>query len=191
MANSDLARGFKPVKYLDGTPYNGNVKRYYCSATNATAIYLGAPVKLDGSADTRGVPTVTLASSGDAVVGVMVGRADAIRSSTLYREASTAQYILAAPVRDLLYECQEDSTGNALGATSVGSNISFTGSGGSTVTGFSAIELDSDTAASTSTLACQIIELADRPDNDIGTNAKWLVRFNDNQYSNQIAGTSE
>lgn len=191
MANIDAARGFKPVKYLDGTPYTGQVKKYYVPSTDSTAIYIGAPVKLAGSADTRGIPTATLATTGDAVVGVMVGRADAIRDSKLYREASVSQYIFVAPANNLLYECQEDSTGNALTADSVGSNISFAGSGGSTTTGFSAIELDSDTAANTGTLACQIIELADRDDNEIGDNAKWLVRFNDIQYANQIAGTTE
>lgn len=191
MANSDTPSGFKPVKYLDGRSYCGKVRKYFVPNTDSTAIYIGAPVKLAGSADSRGIATVALASTGDAVVGVMVGRADATRDDVLYREADKAQYILCAPVEYLLFECQEDSDSNALTADSVGSNISFTGSGGNATYGYSSIELDSDTAANTSTLALQIIELADRDDNVIGDNAKWLVRFNDNQFSNQIAGTTE
>lgn len=191
MANNDNATGFSPVKFLDGTPYAGQARKYLVSATDATAVYIGDPVKLGGSSDSRGIATVVRASTGDAVVGVMVGRADATRDSVLYREASTAQYILCSPVRDLLYECQEDSTGNALAASAVGSNISFAGTGGDTTYGTSNVELDSDSAANTSTLACQIIELANRDDNEIGTNAKWLVRFNDVQFANQIAGTTE
>ena len=36
-----------------------------------------------------------------------------------------------------------------------------------------------------------ILALVDRDDNEFGTNAKFLVRFNDIQFANQIAGTTE
>ena len=188
MANNDHAKGFTPVKSLDGKPYCGQVIKYFVPSTDSTAIYLGAPVKLAGSADSRGIPTVALASSGDKVVGVMVGKLEATRDDTLYREADTAEYIAVCPVDGMLFEVQEDSVGGALAATNVGQNFSWTGSGGDTVYGTSNIELDSSTAATTNTLALQIHSLADREDNEIGTNAKWLVRFNDTQFNNQIAG---
>lgn len=191
MANTDIANGFKPVKALDGGPMKIQYMECYVPSTDSTAIYIGAPVKFAGSADARGIPTMTLASSGDAVAGVMMGRSRATRDDKLYREASVSQYIFIAPIRDLQFEVQEDSDGNALAATAVGSNIDFAGSGGSTTTGHSAIEIDSDTAANTNTLDCQILALVNRDDNEIGTNAKWLVRFNDIQFANQIAGTTE
>jgi len=188
MANNDNAKGFSPVKSLDGRPYCGQTVKYYVPSSDSTAIYLGDPVKLAGSADSRGIATVALASSGDKVVGVMVGKAEATRDDTLYREADTAEYILVCPVDGMLFEAQEDSTGGALAATNVGQNISWTGSGGDSVYGTSNIEIDSSTAATTNTLALQVVALADREDNEIGTNAKWLVRFNDVQYDNQITG---
>lgn len=189
MANNNNAKGFVPRKYLNGNPYDGKVVRYYVPSGDSTAIYVGSPVKLAGSADSEGVaPTVALASSGDPVVGVMVGKADATRSSTVHREASTAEYIFCAPVDGLLYECQEDSVGSTLAAANVGQNVSHTAESGSSLYGTSTIELDSSTAATTNTLALQIMGLADRTDNQIGTNANWLVRFNDIQYDNQITG---
>ena len=188
MANNDNAKGFVPRKYLDGTSYDGKVFKYFVPSTDSTAIYRGGPVKLAGSADSRGIPTVQAASSGDKVVGVMVGVAEATRDDKTYREASTDTYILCAPADNLLFECQEDSDGGALAATDVGQNISHTSESGNTTYGNSTIELDSSTAAGTSSLALQIIALADRTDNEIGDNAKWLVRFNDIQYGNQIAG---
>lgn len=188
MANNDNPKGFAPRKYLDGAAYDGKVFKYFVPASDGTAIYKGGPVKLAGSADDRGIPTVTAASSGDKVVGVMVGKAEATRDDTLYREASTDTYILCSPVDNLLYEVQEDSDTSTLAATNVGNNISHTAESGDTIYGNSTIELDSSTAATTNTLALQIVSLADRTDNEIGDYAKWLVRFNDVQYSNQITG---
>lgn len=188
MANNDNPKGFIPRKYIDGASYDGKVFKYYVPSSDSTAIYLGGPVKLAGSADDRGIPSVTAASSGDKVVGVMVGKAEATREDTLYREADTENYILCSPVDNLLYECQEDSVGGALAATNVGQNISHTAESGNTTYGNSTIELDSSTAATTNTLALQVVSLADRTDNEIGDNAKWLVRFNDIQYGNQITG---
>lgn len=191
MSNNNNAKGFIPVKSLDGTPYNGFVKKAYVPSTDSTAIFIGGPIKFAGSADARGVPTVAAADSGDAVMGVMVGVADATRSSKIYRVGDTATYILYVPVNSYLFEVQEDSDGNALDADSVGSNAGYTAESGSTTYGNSTIELDSTSAANTNTLPLQIVEMVEREDNEIGDNAKWLVRFNDLQFANQIAGTTE
>jgi hypothetical protein len=191
MPNADIGRGFKPVKTLDGKCYSGFVKRAFVDNGDSTAIFVGGPVKFAGSADSRGIPTMAAASSGDAVAGVMVGVDAATRDSALYRVASTDMYIFYIPVNGMLFEVQEDSDSNALTADSVGSNAGYTAETGSTVTGYSTIELDSTSAANTNTLPLQIVEMVDRDDNEIGDYAKWLVRFNDLQYANQIAGTSE
>lgn len=191
MANSDNARGFKPVKTLDGRPYNGFVKRAYVPSTDGNAIFIGSPIKFAGSADSRGVPTMAVAATNEAAAGVMVAVDAATRESALHRTADVGMYIFYVPVQNMLFEIQEDSDGNALDADSVGSNASFTAESGNTTTGLSTIELDSDTAANTGTLSLQIVEMVDRDDNEIGDNAKWLVRFNDIQFANQIAGTAE
>jgi hypothetical protein len=46
----------------------------------------------------------------------------------------------------------------------------------------SGVELDSSTAATTATLQVKIIRLDQRPDNEIGTNADWIVKINNHQH---------
>ena len=50
MANSDAPSGFKPVKHLNGNPWNGKVNVYYIPATDGTATFIGDAVKSAGSA---------------------------------------------------------------------------------------------------------------------------------------------
>lgn len=188
MANSDVARGLRPAQYPNGAPYNGQAEKFYVPSTDSTAIYIGDMVKLAGSADSDGIPSVQKASSTDVVVGVMVGVDSETRDSTIYRAADTETYIFVATDPALLYEIQEDSVGGALAATDVGLNANFIDAGGSTVTGLSGIELDSSTAATTATLDFQIRRLVKRADNEIGTNAKWLVRLNNHQYVDGATG---
>jgi hypothetical protein len=190
MANTDVAKGLVPVKYLNGTPYNGKCGKYYIPATDSTAVYIGDPVKLAGSADARGIPTVAKASSTEVFVGVVVGVEPETADSTRYRAASTGRYVFVADDPDLLFEIQEDSDGGALAATDVGLNANFIDGGGSTTTAFSGLEIDSSTAATTATLDFQIVRLADREDNVIGNYAKWLVKLNNHQFVDGTTGIS-
>lgn len=188
MANADVATGLAPKMHMNGSPYNGQPERFYVPSSDATAIYVGDMVKLAGSADADGVPSVTKASSTNVVVGVVVGVEAETRDSTVYRPASEERYVMVCTDPSVLFEIQEDSDGGALAATSVGLNANFVDGGGSTVTGKSGIELDSSTAATTATLDFQIVRLSRRPDNEIGTNAKWLVRLNNHQYVDGTTG---
>jgi hypothetical protein len=95
-----------------------------------------------------------------------------------YRAASTEGYVLVCDDPDVLYEIQEDSDTSTLAKTSIGLNADLIAAAGSTYTRRSGFMLDSSTAATTATLQLRIIELAQRPDNEIGTNAKWLVAIN-------------
>ena len=196
MANTDTPKGLKPSRYQGGACYTGAANRYYMPASDATAAYLGGLVKLGGGADANGVPSVTgNVSAGDVVVGVIVGfdpdngaGADG-RDSTIYRAASTERYVLVADEPNLLFEVQEDGDTTPIAAASVGLNASLTGfTSGSTITGFSAIEIDSDTVNTTATLDVSIHRLAQSPDNEIGEFADWLVRLNNHQYVDGATG---
>lgn len=188
MANSDKATGFRPVRTLDGKPFTGNAMMYYIPSTDSTAVYVGDPVKLAGSADADGVPTVTKASSTNAIVGIVTSVKPITAQSTTYREASVSRYVYVCVDDQMLYEIQEDSVGGALAVTDVGNNANWVDGGGSTVTGLSGIELDSSTKATTATLDMQIVQAVVRPNNEIGTNAKWLVKLNNYQYVDGTTG---
>jgi hypothetical protein len=191
MPNVDAPSGLRPIRYRSGLPYAGGANKYYVPATDATDLFIGDPVILAGSADADGVATVTRATAGagNYITGVVVGvdQIEGVASPSLartYRPASTAMYVWVADDPELIFEIQEDSVGGALAATSVGLNASVIIAAGSTVTGRSGTELDSSTAATTNTLALQVLRLARRPDNEIGDQAKWEVRINLHTYRN-------
>lgn len=181
MANVDRPSGLRPVKHLDGSPYNGAANLYFIPSTDSTAVFLGDAVKSAGSADADGVATVAQAAAGDAVRGVVVGfQPDPDNLSSLYRAASTDRYVWVADAPDIVCEVQEDSVGGALAATEVGNNADIVVGTGSTTTGTSAMELDSSTAGTTAA-QLRILGLVQREDNEIGTNAKLLVAFNEHE----------
>ena len=176
MANTDTPRGLQPVRDFAGAPYNGAANKYYIPSTDATAVYVGDAVKLAGSADADGVPTVAQAAAGDTLIGVVVGVVADTQESTVYRAASTARYVLVADDPGLIFRVQEDSVASTLAATDVGNNADLVVAAGSTLTGQSGMELDSSSKATT-TAQCRIVGLDNTPDNEIGTNANWLVRI--------------
>lgn len=193
MANADTPRGLKPTRYLSGAPYNGAANKYYVPSSDSTAIYIGGLVKPAGSADADGVMSVTgNVATGNAVLGVVVGVAPVTHESTTYRAASTERYVWVADDPALVFEVQEDSVGGALAATATGNTADLTGfTSGSTYTGLSSIEIDSSTATASGdgTEDVLIVGLSQSPgDNEIGANAKWMVRLNNHFFVDGVAG---
>jgi hypothetical protein len=183
MANTNSALGLIPRRYRNGSPWMGACRTYYVPASDANPIFIGDPVIIAGSGDAAGYPTCTLATAGSAgrITGVCVGLRPGGNGTTTpprYRAASTAEYILVCDDPAILYEIQEDGIGGALAVTNIGQNADLISGTGSTYTGASGFMLDSSTAAVTATLQLRIVELQHRPDNDIGTSAKWLVAIN-------------
>lgn len=190
MANTDTPFGLRPVRDLNGAPYNGAVETYSTAAGDATAIFIGDPVILSGTSQTiDGViyRDVDQAATGDVIAGVVVGFGAATRDSLTYRAASTQRLVRVAPP-NLVYEIQEVSGGTPLTANDIGLNANFVVGSGSTVTGYSGVELNNATEATTNTLDLQIVDFVNRADNEIGEHAKWLVRINRSQRANQVAG---
>lgn len=190
MANADAPRGFVPVRHANGAPYSGAATRYYIASGESNNIFIGDPVALSGDADANGVPGVVRAtagagsSAGDGPVGVVVGFENLTSDnlSRSYRPGATAGYLLVADDPFLEYEIQEDSDGGAIAVASVGLNANFIIGTGSTTTGLSAVELDSNTAATTAALDCRILGLVQRADNEAGVNAKWRVKLNNHPH---------
>lgn len=175
MANVDRPSGLRPIRHLNGNPYNGAARRCFIPATDSTATFVGDAVVSAGSADADGVPTVAQASAGGAIRGVIVGfEVNGTDLETPYRLASTARYCFVCEDPDVVFEIQEDSDGGALAAANVGNNADIVVGSGDTSGGASGMELDSSTAATTAA-TLNILGLSQRADNEIGTNAKWEV----------------
>lgn len=193
MANANTPFGMRPVRHRNGAPYNGAATRYFVPASDSTALYLGDPVQIAGSADADGVATVTRATAagGNYVLGAVVavdpteGAGAGGRDSTVYRAASTARYVWVADDPDLVFEMQEDGVGGALAAANVGQNIDLVAGSGSTTSGWSGFQADSSTAATTNTLQLRILGFKRDPLNEVGSaNAKIEVAINLHQFRN-------
>src|SRR5688572_2548968 len=99
MANADTPFGLRPVRYLSGAPYNGAANVYTTAAGDATAIFIGDPVVLSGTAQTvNGVtyPDADQAATTNVIVGVVVGVLPETADSTVHRAASTVRRLLVA-----------------------------------------------------------------------------------------------
>lgn len=181
MANANTPFGLRPAFMLDGSPYNGHVFHCFHDSGDNVAIYLGDPVKIAGSG-LNGYPTIVRATAGDEIFGVAVGF-EPLRTNleSMFCSASTEREVLVAPALDVVFEVQEDSVGNNLALTDIGNDADMVFANGVTATGISGVMLDSSTAptgdSSGGTLL--IIGLSQKPDNAVGTNAKWLVRVSE------------
>jgi hypothetical protein len=193
MANANAAFGFRPIN-MDGSPYNGAGQRVAFATSATAAAFVGDPVKIAGSS-VNGYPTVVQAAGGDPIYGVITSfEANPDNLSQQYRLAATARFAnIVVADGSKYFEIQSDDDGTALAEAGVGLNANFIIGTGSTVTGYSGAEINSDGAAATSTLDLQIIALVDRADNALSgtdsTNKNAIVRFNDTQNKNFRTGT--
>lgn len=191
MANVDSPFGLKPVRYLSGAPYNGAANVYSTASGDSTAIFLGDPVKLSGTAQTINGVTyadVAQAATTNVVLGVVVGVLPETDESLKYRAGATVRRLLVADDPNLVFEIQEVSGGTPLAANDIGLNAAFVVGSGSTTTGLSGVELNNSGEAGTNTLDLQIVGIVNRADNEVGEHCKWLVRNNRPQFASQIAG---
>lgn len=196
MSNPDAPFGLRPFGYLNGAPYTGQVRKYYIPASDANAIFVGAPVKLAGSADPTGrYPSIELGTSLGNWVGVVVGfdpvegAGASQANSTIHRVASTERYAYVADDPAIIFEIQEDSVGGNIAVGSIGLNGIIVGSGGSTATGLSAVELDSSSVAANAAYDFQILGVSPRAGNEVGSaNCVFLVKLNNHQYADSVIG---
>lgn len=188
-----MPRGLVPVSDAYGKPYNGAFREYSVAAGDGTAIYVGDPVTTVGvgtgqTIDGKVMIDVVQAATGNVITGVVVGVKPVTATSLPYRAASTQRILYVCDDPNMLFEIQEVSGGTALTANDIGLNANFVVAAGSTTTGYSGVELNNATEATTNTLDLKIMGFVNRPDNAIGEHAKWLVRINRHRHVDQLAG---
>jgi hypothetical protein len=190
MANNDKAFGLRPLGNLAGT---GAQKQYgYEIADNqAGAIFQGDLVTLKDGYILQFDP-----SSHTAAVGVFNGcfYNDPTTQKPTWKNyypgsINITQGKIIAEVLDdpsQMFIIQNDGTS---AATDYGLNADVVVGTGNTVTGLSAIELDTSTIATTAALNLKIIGLWDVPNNAVGANAVVVVKINEHSYGSAgVAG---
>tara|TARA_R110000765_G_scaffold166289_2_gene271220 strand:- start:1786 stop:2361 length:576 start_codon:yes stop_codon:yes gene_type:complete len=190
MANNDKAFGLRPLGNLAGT---GAQKQYgYEIADNqAGAIFQGDLVTLKDGYILQFNP-----ASHTAAVGVFNGcfYNDPTTQKPTWKNyypgsINITQGKIIAEVLDdpsQMFIIQNDGTS---AATDYGLNADVVVGTGNTVTGLSAIELDTSTIATTAALNLKIIGLWDVPNNAIGAYAVVVVKINEHSYGSAgVAG---
>jgi hypothetical protein len=179
-----------PKRYVSGKPYSGAHNLYYVDAADTSAaIAVGDVVTLLGNMVAVGttyfgipvhtMPTVTRFVASDALAaGVVVGvlpNPNAL--STNHLPASTSGILMVADDPDIVFEVQESDGGTAYTADMVGLNTDLLMTAPNTTTGTSQVELDTTVTPVTTTLTVRLLKLVNRPDNALGANARWEVKF--------------
>lgn len=159
MANVDTPQGFRPVANLRGG--GEYIRTHIHAAADGVAIGKWDLVTPTGAAD-----TVEQYDSTDAVMGVALN----------YVAASTLGNVSVVYVNHTtILEAQEDSDAGAIAAASEGLNCDVIVAAANTTTGISAMELNSNTAATTATLDMRLLQPSPRVGNVVASNfAKWF-----------------
>lgn len=193
MANLDNAFGLLPVEIFRGAHL------YAFATSNAAAIYLNGLVEHNGTSYATkkgsGIPGCYPEETGAAgsLLGSIVSLFDSNMDPIKYLPISTtgdgivAGYAMVADDPHQLFLAQEDGDTTPIAAASIGLNADMIGTGGSTVTGRSTMEIDSDTVNTTATLALNIRE-AHEQDTINSAWCRFIVTVNAHKYGSGIAG---
>ena len=183
MANVDKAFGLKPLGNLSAT---GSQKQYgYEIADNqAGAIFQGDLVTI-----VNGYVVKFLPATHSAALGVFNGcnyvdptTGKPIFSNYYPGSVNITQGIISADVLDdpsQLFIIQADA---AITQANIGKNADVIGTGGSTTTGVSTMELDVTTIADTAALNLKIVGLYNVPGNELGSFAVLVIKINEHLY---------
>lgn len=210
MANVSRINGFKPVKHLNGSPYNGQANIYEVPAGEAIPVFIGDLVKLSDSAATSNYPAVESVSTATtanniaavpivgSVVGIFNAKLDVDGKMTtgsvnldipIYRPASTKQFVLVADSPDLIFEVQAN---DAIPLASIGLNYDVATADNTTtalVTGASPMSVATTVGSASATRPLQVMGMSTRQDNEpAGAFNKVLVKITTHAYGNAIAG---
>lgn len=193
MANPTAGFGLRPVRYRNGSPWDGKTTPMLITSGIATAQYIGDPVLLLGAGNTSAIthiggsfvvgalPTCTIAVAGatNKIAGVITGFMAVHRDSTVYREASTNRIALVCTDPNVIFQARDDASGT-IGTALSGANANLVaGSGGSTVTGISSWMLDATTPTNDATYQCTILNVSNIDNNDgTTTSAVWDIVIN-------------
>lgn len=205
--------GLSPTKYLNGAKWTGQANMYFIPAADTNGYSPGDLVTLGAAGDPNtGLAGITLATAGNAAVGVVVavgigtnpvgfsgqgGGAGgplinpnnlAVTSRPAAAQAA-GWYALIADDPNIIFEIQEGGAGTNLTQAVIGNNANILYAAPATGVVYSGTTLNNASVATTATLNLKIMSLAQRIDNHFSTSPatggggqKWNVLINNHQY---------
>jgi hypothetical protein len=183
MANTDKAFGLRPLGNLSAT---GAQKQYgyEIADSQAGAIYQGDLVTIVDGYVVKFVPATHAAALGvfngcfyiDPTTGKPTWK-NYYPGSVNITEGEIVADVLDDPSQLFIIQADEDIV-----KADIGKNADVVGTGGSTTTGVSSMELDSSTIADTAALNLKIVGLWNVPGNAFGDFAVVVVKINEHLY---------
>jgi hypothetical protein len=182
MANVDKAFGLRPLGNLSAT---GAQKQYgYLIEDNySTTLYQGDLVTIVGGYIVKFLPATHAAAlgvfNGCNYVNPTTGKPT---WSNVYTQTNITSGVITADIIDdpmQLFIIQADGS---IAQTDIGKNADVMGTGGSTTTGVSSMELNTATIADAAALNLKIVGLYDAPGNSFGAFAVVVVKINEHLY---------
>jgi hypothetical protein len=186
MANVDAPNGAKPVRHLTGGVIRAREWKIIGDGNASSNIFTGDFVKLQSSG------YITVAGAGDRLLGVFAGckytASDGTPKFAKYWPASTATlgsadvtaYVYDDP--NIVFAIQGDGTD---AFTQVGNLANIVATAGSTTTGQSKMELDTDNIG-TGTANLRILGITDDPKNSWGANTEQEVLIHEHELNQHI-----
>lgn len=194
MANTKAPYGFRPNRYLGGSPWTGGGRQYYVPSSYAQNIFIGDPVTITGTGQATeigGMPAgafstaaLGLAGPNNLWVGICVGIIPVTRDSTIYHSAGTEGLIVVEDDPNVLFAVQDDGVAT-LGIGAVGLQANGIAGVGNTASGRSGWALDTAGSPPAANQAFQLTIIAGLRSvtNDITAPfAGWEVRLNKQLY---------
>lgn len=183
MANTDKAFGLRPLGNLSAT---GAQKQYgyEIADSQAGAIYQGDLVTIVNGYVVKFAPATHAAALGvfngcfyiDPTTGKPTWK-NYYPGSVNITEGEIVADVLDDPSQLFIIQADED-----IEKADIGKNADVIGTGGSTTTGVSSMELDSSTIADTAALNLKIVGLWNVPSNALGDFAVVVVKINEHLY---------
>lgn len=200
MPNLNAPRGLVPVRYLDGSSWNGATNMYYIPSTDGSIYSPGDTVKSVALSDGNGVMGIQKAASNDTIRGVVVGFLQSapygvsllapaldLTLQNIPATKTKAYYALVVDDPTVIFEVMDDGL-SILTGTSVNKNASLTITNPTAPAQNSATVLTTASVNTTQALAWKIMGLVQRDDNTFGQYARWLVRANQHELMGNTAG---
>lgn len=202
MANSNTPFGLMPEEHLGGSMATIAMHRYYIKSDDASAYYIGSPVKLTNTGDAKGVAGVTAAAGTDTFVGSivgieqpstntisMVGTTLALEQVSIPATKTRDYYVWVADDPDQIFVMQAGSVTTNLVATKLNLCASMTIAAPSPTTlPQSASIIDNSSINTNNTLNIKLMGLYQSPTNSLGAYQIFRCKINLHQYANAATG---
>lgn len=190
MANVDKAYGLRALGNLSATgaqaQYGYTINDNQSGAIfqgDLVTVYDGYLVQFDPATHTAAVGVFNGCNYIDPTTGKPTWKNYYPGSVNITQGTITAD-VLDDPAQLFTIQCDEGFV-----QANIGKNADVVVGTGNTVTGVSAMELDSSTIAKTAALNLKIVGLYNVPNNDFGTNAVAVVKINEHLYGSAgVAG---